>query len=461
MASRRPQSLSSPALTAGRLQIDAFDDCAFDGTSQPLALSTKAESAAESNSAAAGKSIWVSLVNGEQLHMRHLVPADAGADAQSFSDDENVQFESQLNQSLQGRSAFLLHGEVECGRIYSDGAERGLAHYLLARGCEVFIADLGGRGGSLVPSPLKNSELDIHTLVTEAIPAMLDAAAVHSVLRAGAGPDVWVGHGFGAVLLAATWARLDAARRTAKQWVFFAGRRRFGAARRSTALFTRLFCHPLIQRWVSWRKVLPATRLGLGSADENAAWYRCYANWISTSQWRCDDGFDYLAALKRAPAPPTLHLAASDDPLFCNIQDVREFMHELGQHDARLMLVDTVRGSGRAYSHLGMLLEPDAEIDVFAPLVEWLSAAQNHEHKANNGAQREKINDLHHAGHRAGDSPGVHSHPAKTAVQVESYYAAQAAMLESRRDTPAKADSRKELRKHRGGTTAEKLANIL
>ncbi|NNC55842.1 MAG: hypothetical protein HKO07_09005, partial [Pseudomonadales bacterium] len=120
MASSRPQSLSTPALNAGQLQLDAFDDCAR----QSLAATSTRGSAEFDAASLNATSIWVSLVNGEQLHLRHLVPAAS----ESMADNPDA-FEQQ---ALRGRSAFLLHGEVECGRVYSDGAGRGLAHYLLA-----------------------------------------------------------------------------------------------------------------------------------------------------------------------------------------------------------------------------------------------------------------------------------------------------------------------------------------
>ena len=332
-------------------------------------------------------SIWVSLSGGEQLHLRHFLPA-AGAPNQP----DVAHFSSELLNRLTDshgqprRSVFMLHGEAECGRIFYDDSNRGLARYLAGLGYEVFVADLGGRGRSLVPEQ-QQSSLTVHDLITEAIPALLQSAAQHSVVvtntqqaavaealkPCATGPDVWVAHGFGAVLLSAAWARMPEAQRCAKQWVFFNGRRRFSATQRIAGLCVKLFCHSLTEKVVSWRNLFPATRLGLGTADENASWYRTYVSWMHGESWCGDDGFDYPAALLSAKVPPTLHLAAASDKVFSSLVDVRNFIHELGPHDARLLVVDQIAASKRRYNHLSMLLDQCAEQDLFVPLESWLT----------------------------------------------------------------------------------------
>ena len=201
-------------------------------------------------------------------------------------------------------------------------------------------------------------------------------AAAETLKPCATGPDVWVAHGFGAVLLSAAWARMPEAQRCAKQWVFFNGRRRFSATQRIAGLCVKLFCHSLTEKLVSWRNLFPATRLGLGTADENASWYRTYASWMNGKSWCGDDGFDYHAALLSAKVPPTLHLAAASDKVFSNLVDVRNFIHELGPHDARLLVVDQIAASKRRYNHLSMLLDQSAEQDLFAPLQSWLEQTQ-------------------------------------------------------------------------------------
>ncbi|MDA7687523.1 hypothetical protein N8793_05605 [Pseudomonadales bacterium] len=385
-------SLNSSLAQQAERQLDAFADdeamCARHDSAEHNSIGGGQQ--ADVSSMLKVNSIWVSLSGGEQLHLRHFLPA-----AETPNQHDVTHFPSELLDRLTNshgqprRSVFMLHGEAECGRIFYDDSNRGLARYLAGLGYEVFVADLGGRGRSLVPDQ-QQSSLTVHDLITEAIPALLQSAAQHSVVvtntqkiaaaetlkPCATGPDVWVAHGFGAVLLSAAWARMPEAQRCAKQWVFFNGRRRFSATQRIAGLCVKLFCHSLTEKLVSWRNLFPATRLGLGTADENASWYRTYASWMNGKSWCGDDGFDYHAALLSAKVPPTLHLAAASDKVFSNLVDVRDFIHELGPHDARLLVVDQIAASKRRYNHLSMLLDQSAEQDLFAPLQSWLTQMQ-------------------------------------------------------------------------------------
>ena len=58
------------------------------------------------------ESIWVSMPNGEQLHMRHLLPMPSDTDSFSSESPKRV---------------FMLHGEAECGRIFYHDSGKGLA----------------------------------------------------------------------------------------------------------------------------------------------------------------------------------------------------------------------------------------------------------------------------------------------------------------------------------------------
>lgn len=397
MANDRLQPISTSSLNSSlakqaERQLDAFADdeamCASHDSADHNSIGGGQQ--ADAGALLKVNSIWVSLSGGEQLHLRHFLPA-----AETPSQHDVAQFSSELLDHLTDshgqprRSVFMLHGEAECGRIFYDDSNRGLARYLAGLGYEVFVADLGGRGRSLVPNQ-QQSSLTVHDLVTEAIPSLLQSAAQHSVVvnntqepavaealkPCATGPDVWVAHGFGAVLLSAAWARMPEAQRCAKQWVFFNGRRRFSATQRIAGFCVKLFCHSLTEKLVSWRNLFPATRLGLGTADENASWYQTYASWMNGKSWCGDDGFDYPAALLSVKVPPTLHLAAASDKVFSNLVDVREFIRELGPHDARLVVVDQIAASKRRYNHLSMLLDQGAEKDLFAPLQSWLRQAQ-------------------------------------------------------------------------------------
>lgn len=332
------------------------------------------------------ESIWVSMPNGEQLHMRHFVPtvqSEHGSDTR-LEQDAGIELHAEPDElsgdfRLQDKRVFMLHGEVECGRIFYNDSGKGLACYLAEQGYEVFVADLGGRGRSLTMDG-GASTLTVHSIVTEAIPRLLRAAGqcrleqfpeVES--RYPQQPSIWVAHGFGGALLAAAWARMNEHERSATQMVFFGSRRKLQSSNKLATLFVKTFCHPLTARLVAWQNAFPATRMRLGSADENAQWFRVYADWMSQEQWIDSvDGFDYRAALQSNPLPPSLYFAATADKVYAQVEDVRSFIAELGCHDARMMVLDKVGRSKKQYDHLSMLLHESAVEDVFGSAAQWL-----------------------------------------------------------------------------------------
>jgi alpha-beta hydrolase superfamily lysophospholipase len=316
------------------------------------------------------ESIWVSMPNGEQLHMRHLQPMPTDANP----------FEAESPKRV-----FMLHGEVECGRIFYHDSGKGLAYHFAQQGYEVFVADLGGRGRSLGCDD-EPSSLTVHEIVTDAIPRLLRAATQHCSLSADesmdsaayvkstpVAPTVWVAHGFGGVLLSAAWARMSEAERTATQMMFFSVRRKLQTTHRIANAAVKAFCHPLTSKLVNWLGAFPAAQLRLGSADENTDWFSVYADWMNNDRW-CDaeDGFDYQAALKANPIPATLHFATAADKIYSGAADVRAFINELGCHDARLIVANTIDNTKRKYDHLSLLLDPAAVKDVFKDATDWL-----------------------------------------------------------------------------------------
>lgn len=360
------------------------------------------------------ESIWVTMNNGEQLHMRYLMPIPTEAiltDTESLLDEDagicaemglasrqrstpskpsTLGIHSNSNEpsgELKHRRVFMLHGEVECGRIFFHPSGKGLAHYLARQGYEVFVADLGGRGRSLVADG-KQSTLTVSSVIKEAIPKLLTAAgrfqsSQYSNFIGGepTQPDIWIGRGFGAVMLSGAWARMSEKHRSATQMIFLNARRQVESSHPVARWFVKLFCHSMTEKWVNWQRVFPATRLGLGSADESASWYKVYSSWMSGASWIDPvDLFDYRAALAEAGMPPIMHIAAAADKVYANPLDVRAFMEELGPHDGRLLILDRMGStasrawrSAKRYGHLNMLLDEQAEVDVFRQAADWLN----------------------------------------------------------------------------------------
>ena len=71
----------------------------------------------------------------------------------------------------------------------------------------------------------------------------------------------------------------------------------------------------------------------------------------------------------------SLYFASATDRAFGSPDDVRDFMHELGRHDGRMLVLGRAGGNLHDYSHTGMLLHPDAETDHFPQLLAWLREA--------------------------------------------------------------------------------------
>lgn len=313
-------------------------------------------------------SLWVTQENGEQLHIKHFAPQTSAAHLPG--DYESL--------PGLGRRVFMLHGEAESGRVFYDSKSKGLAWYLAHQGYEVFVADLGGRGRSLVPDG-DMSTLSVQQIIHSAIPKLLQAIANKPIEQGeetyfGCGADIWVGHGFGTVMLSAAWASMPDYLRTAQQMIFFSGRRRVTNQKKISQLFSTLLGNPLMQKWVSRCNSFPAKKLGIGSANESVGWYANYLNWMTNPRWLGEDGIDYARTLLVKPLPPILHLAAQQEGVCANLRDARSFINELGPHDARLMVYDKIGDSSRSHNHLSMLLDESAEHDIFPDLADWLQS---------------------------------------------------------------------------------------
>lgn len=364
------------------LPIDQITDSQGE---QCLAIDTvDAADAVDIKTFAQLRSIWVSVGSDEQLHLKQFIPS-----GNVYGDASNNIMHGR------GKSVFLLHGEAESGSVYYGANGRGLAWEMAAQGYEVFVADLGGRGRSI--TALGQSHLTVNQLICEAIPALLKAAAQHSVIgrqngathdeggskleaysqhNVGHQPDIWVGHGFGAVLLSAAWARIDESLRGARRMVFINGRRRLHGVSWQARAFGKLLSSTWLSRVAGQMGRLPFRSLNLGTADENPAWLSTYANWLGSSKW-CDttDGFNYGDALKGAGLPPVLHIAAKRNSYFSSPSDVRSFVDELGPHDARIIFVDKDERQ-KQHNHLSLLLDIEGSREVFGDILSWLQGTE-------------------------------------------------------------------------------------
>ena len=282
---------------------------------------------------------------GHQLHLRHIY------------------------QSKQDPVILMLHGLLEDGTIYYSRTGKGLAYYLAANGFQVVIPDLRGKGRSW-PSVTQLLNYRIFDVVTEDLPAIFDFIEQNI----GTAPNFLVGHGFGGVLLSSFLARYPEYRHKTTGVVHFGARR--------VAVSSDLYRKILID-WL-WgsvagvisrvRGVVPARLLRLGSEDEHLELREESLNWLKGSPWQDpDDQFDYGVAISQGlEFPPSLYFASKYDLGYGNPKDVRNFMREIGHHNGRLIVLGKNEGNLHNYSHIGMLIHPDAADDHFPFMLEWL-----------------------------------------------------------------------------------------
>ena len=262
----------------------------------------------------------------------------------------------------------MLHGVAEDGHIFYSHSGRGLACWLARNGYEVFVPDLRGKGRSW-PAIDQNSSFGFHEITTMDIPALAATVARLS----GGQPQTWISHSLGGVLAAAAILRAGRDALGVRQLVHFATRRQVHASGWQRRLYIDFLWNRIGRLAVAFEGYLPAPALRLGTSRESARSFRDGLAWSRSEAWTdTADGFDFTTALARSSWLRSLYFAAAADRAFGAPEDVRDFMHEMGRHDGRLMVLGRAEGNLQDYTHTGMLLHPDAEQDHFPQLLAWL-----------------------------------------------------------------------------------------
>ncbi|MGK0498796.1 MAG: pimeloyl-ACP methyl ester carboxylesterase [Oceanicoccus sp.] len=295
------------------------------------------------------ESITVSLPSTDQLQLTRF-----------FLDKNNL-----------GPPVFMLHSTAQDSRTFCTEDGGGLGCYLARQGYDVYVADLRGKGKSW-PQINGSSDYGIHQTITEDIPALVNKI----ISKRGQVAQIWIGHGWGSVLMTSYYARFgehQAAIAPVSRMAHFAARRQLlGQNARKTLVFNAVW-RRLARLLVGLKGYLPVHSLKLGLSNESRGNYSDYLRWSTDSAW-CDpqDGFDYGQAISEQQLPPSYYFAASSDKVYGDVVDVRAFIQKLGNHDVRLMVLSKCGGNRRDYSHINMLQHPDAEQDHFPLLLAWL-----------------------------------------------------------------------------------------
>jgi len=384
------------------------------------------------------RSVWVS-VGDEQWHVKEILPS-----AESY---QNLAKEAYDNpaatlEHFMGKTALLLHGEFGSGRCYYDGKGSGLAWAMAEQGYHVFVVDSAGRkfntGINDEDSKLQKikkafSAKPNSLIVREHLPHVISACGKRAVLNLkerlleqslveGHGlsvdeekrnqacmlfdeavctqtPGVWIGHGFGAAMLAAAWTRMPENKTLASQMVFFEGHRYWRGGNWLSKGLARVLSSRVSRGIARAVGKFPAGMFSLGGTDEPAEAFDIYSRWIGEQDWLDpEDGFDYQLALIEKTIPSVLHIMNESENCLVPGSAVRRFSNELAPRCADLIgipssleaiaaqvedampgLIDQNTSDQEIprFSYTGMLLHPDAKVWLFNPLMKWLSASNN------------------------------------------------------------------------------------
>lgn len=294
-----------------------------------------------------GSSHFVALDNGTRIHLQRFRGAG------------------------DGEVVLMLHGAIENGRIFYSRSGKGLAPWLAAKGYDVWVMDLGGRGDSEPPIGPGSRYSQTDSIVRE-LPAVMDYLREQ---RPGTACH-WIAHSWGGVLMASCLARFPAYRQGIRSLCFFGSKRRVRVWTWQRLLYVDLvwaWLSPLIVRLKGY---LPARSLGFGSDNESRLTHAQGLAWVRRTAWLDpEDGFDYRTALADQALPPTLFIAGAGDAALGHPDDVQRFMDEYGTGQKEMLLLTRETGHCRDYGHIDMLTAPEAVDDHFPLVWHWLQNA--------------------------------------------------------------------------------------
>ncbi|MCC7441058.1 MAG: alpha/beta fold hydrolase [Bdellovibrionales bacterium] len=302
----------------------------------------------------AEESQFVELSGGARLHLRRFRP-------ETPSGAEPV--------------VVLVHGAIENGRIFYSASGKGLAPYLASQGFEVFVPDLGGRGGS-TPKIARGSNHGQNESIVEELPAISD----HVAGIAGGREQHWGAHSWGGVLILSALARHPRLRPRIKRLLFVASKR--SVKQLNLEILWKI--HLLWNRFSFWmvkrHGYLPARERGFGSDNESRLSHWESVRWVRPGPWVDPrDGFDYgaaLAALDPDEKPEMLFVTGAADRALGHPGDVRELILEVGPGPKRFEILGKAFGNRADYGHVDILTHPLAPEDHFPRLARWLSRGE-------------------------------------------------------------------------------------
>ncbi|MFC3702181.1 alpha/beta hydrolase [Reinekea marina] len=261
----------------------------------------------------------------------------------------------------------MLHGLGSSGDVFI-GEGHGLANYLSELGFTCYVPDLIGHGQSW-PHISRHLEHSVHDIVEEDLVRIF--SQIEKTLNGR--PLYVVGQGFGSVLLLSAFAKHPLIQKLTEGFVHFNARRSTTISGASHRLLSKALWRKLMNGVGAVRGDVPLHWTSQANQPEALSWYRTFLNW-SEGDWVDEvDQFNYAAKIRALTLPPSLYLASRSQGYWSNTADVREFMRELGTHNARMLILAKGDGNLRNYNSLSMLQHDDAWVDHFPVILDWLN----------------------------------------------------------------------------------------
>ncbi|SFX05752.1 alpha/beta hydrolase [Marinospirillum alkaliphilum] len=272
-----------------------------------------------------------------------------------------------------GPAVFMLHGLMDDARCFHDSQARtGLAYVLARQGYDVYMGELRSR--RLDGSTLKKHPFGVEDAINQDLHRLVEAMNK----RIATPGQIWIGQGFGSLLLTSYLARHPAQLQQLRGMVHFSPFRESQPAGRIKHFWVNWLHRrgiSLVSRLLGY---VPAVRFKLGRCNESLNFYQDVLYWLD-SPWRGKDGFDYAAAVKQLDWPPSLYFASLYQSWRGSDADARAFMFDLGAHNGRLIKLGRRVGNHKNYRRSELCLHEAAEQDYFPLLLDWLKELPEHQ----------------------------------------------------------------------------------